>query len=795
MKKIFLLIVFMFSAVLSAQTAKITFSGTVLNSIDKTPVEFASIVILETKSRAFSDRYGKFKIEISEPGEYTVIVNSDGLKYIQKKIKVTSDYNETFLLEPLSISGSALTITAKKEKQTISRRTMTQEDMKETPASFGDSISALTSLPGVERTDGFFGPLQIRGADASFNRYYIDGMPIDNPMHMLGLHSVISNDLMEEIDLYSSSFPVNFGDANAAIININTIDTVDKFSGVVDISLLSSALLLKMPIKKYEMVDGEMQKVNTGYTILSGRIGYLSLILPRLAELFGNESPFVADYGDYQIKTKYYFNKKHAVRLLAIGAKDKTAVNTESLVDVEEGDDPLMTDLQMSNDTSFNNIGLYYDYKSGKITNTLFSFVSVSNNRTFLYSGSADAPQWLKDFEINNTPYIVSVKDDLSFEWWKNISSLDIGLGYTYYYFTVDGKSLVVDNYSEPFNPYDDISTRDYSKNVANQIVNGYADNRIKIGGLKLNTGVRSDYLKRTGQATFDPRIMTSYTFASDTTVSYAGGRYSSFFQVNPMIFQSMPYLSEASDDVEPTVAYHNALGVEQLYKLLTFSVEGYYNIFTNEPVYFSREVDGVMRYGETTGRAVTYGTEIMIRKDRQEKSNGVFGWMSYTYNISRYKSGISDPLYADAYWDKYKTSDAQRDHALKLVAGYRLGKHTFSGRFQLLSGDYYTPIVGSEKQTLLPSGTIRYGEEYSTDINSKQLPFNHRLDLRYSYLSSYSWGNVKWYIEVIDAYGLFVERELFEDWKYNEPYSDSNPSMYKEKGFPIPNFGVEIKF
>ncbi len=795
MKKLILAFILLGSVMMYAQNQKITVSGTVLNSVNNAPIEFATIVVLEAKQRAFSDRNGKFSLELTEPGEYTIIVNSDGLKFIQKKITINSDYNETFRLEPLSIKGSALTITAKKEKQAISRRTMTQEDMKETPASFGDSISALTSLPGVERTSGFFGPLQIRGADAFNNRYYIDGMPIDNPMHMMGLHSVISNDLIQEIDLYSSSFPVNFGEASAAVISINTIDTVDEFSGVIDISILSSALLFKIPVTKEEFIDGEMKKVNTGYTILSGRIGYLSLILPRVAELFGNESPFVADYGDYQLKTKYYFNKNHAVRLLAIGAADKAALDTDGLVNVEDGDDPLMGNLKLTSDTAFNNLGLYYDYNKGKISNTIFTYFSASLNRAYIFSDSGDAPEWMKEYDVKNTPYIVSLKDDFSFEWWSNKSTLDMGLGFTNYYFVVDGKKIEITDFSEPFDPYNDITLKDYKKNVTNKTINAYVDNKLTLGGMKLNTGVRSDYLLRTSQATLDPRLMASYTFKSDTTLSYAGGKYSTFFQVNPSYFQQMPNLSEEEKYTKPAEAYHNALGIEQLHKLFTFSIEGYYNLFTNEPVFFSREVDGEMRYGETSGRMITYGAEIMVRKDREENTNGTFGWMSYTYNISKYKSGISDPLYADKYYDTYQTSSSQRDHALKLVAGYRYKKHTFSGRFQLLSGNYYTPIIDDDGGMTLPSGIVRYGEVYSDKINSKQLPFDHRLDLRYSYLASPSWGNVKWYIEVIDVYGPALEREIFEDWKYNQQYSDKNPVMETEKGFPMPNFGVEIKF
>ena len=154
-------------------------------------------------------------------------------------------------IKPLVIRGTRARNRKKPEIQSISRQTMTAEDMKEVPASFGDSVSALTSLPGIMREGaGLFGSLVIRGADPSTNNYFIDDIPIYDPLHFGGLHSVINTNLIKDIDVYSSAFPAQFGSATSAVINISTMDRVNEYGGYFDISLLSAAALLKAPILK-----------------------------------------------------------------------------------------------------------------------------------------------------------------------------------------------------------------------------------------------------------------------------------------------------------------------------------------------------------------------------------------------------------------------------------------------------------------------------------------------------------------------------------------------------------------
>ncbi len=327
--------------------------------------------------------------------------------------------------------------------------------------------------------------------------------------------------------------------------------------------------------------------------------------------------------------------------------------------------------------------------------------------------------------------------------------------------------------------------------------------------------GIRSEYLARTETATFDPRLIVSYKFPTDTAISAAAGQYSYFFQTNPYYFDNNPDISAiGSRKTKPEKARHLALSVEQEIDLFTLKLEGFNNYFYDKPVAYPHlEPDGTYLQGLSTGRVKAHGFEIMLRKDTRENRDGLFGWLSYTYTRSIYKSGLpaEDGLYGlvdgngnyvnkagDAFGDRYTTFQFEQRHCLKLIAGYKISDHIITGRFQYYSGFPYTPYTGSKEDTnyaLLHPGEHRYVPT-TDERNSRNFPSYYQLDMRYTYKINHSWGYVSWYVEVIN---VFMKQAVNEQkWYWDRPYSaGSNPKLRAgDDGFTVlPNFGVEVKF
>ncbi len=794
LKIIFILLAasFLYPDAGTAQPAGFILSGKVTNGFTKKPADFATVAVVELQIKTRTDEQGRYSIEIPKPGVYTVIVSSSGLNPLKETIEIKAALSRDFILNPARLRGAGLTITGEKDVQKVSRYTMTPREMKEVPASFGDSVSALTSLPGVIRTSGFFGPLVIRGADSFSNRYFIDDIPIYNPQHFFAIQSVISNDLMSEIDLYASSFPAQFGSATGAIININTVDEVKQSGGTIDIGIISSNVFLKTPLSSDTGSTAESRTQSAGYLIAAGRYGYLSLLVPPIYKLITGESvPAVPEYYDYQFKVKYFFDSANSITVLFMGTRDYIKyIQDDSQPDEV---DPLLQSWQFKNDLSSNSGGIYYNFQpSDKFRNTLMVYASI--NDSYNYLNIDNAASWVSGLNITAKPYTYGIKEKIKWEWWKDTAEVRTSAEASLCDFTTEGFTLIPKKpaLSIPdFYDEDAYEAVPLTRSVINVTLGGYIENRFTFGGLTLTPGVRSDYLNRSGTTTVDPRGMISYEFPSETLISVAGGRYSSFYQTNPYIFNLTPNFASVGKELKPERAWHRSLGVEQKVYLFVVKVEGFYNNFYDIPQQNSNLPNGIAN----TGKQRAYGAELMLRLDRVDDQDGLFGWANYTYTQSKIKSGLPPDL--DPYGDIYLNFGNEQVHSFKLVSGYTLGKHTLSGRFQLYTSSPYTPITGGKlSPDPTPDGSEpRYVRTFDgSKPNSSHFPPDHRLDIRYSYKTNKEWGSVSWYIEVINIYNH--KSISGETWNYREPYGPDNPATKSDDGLSlIPNFGVEIKF
>jgi hypothetical protein len=799
--------------------------GMVYNVETKMPVGSGSVTIQEINRTAALDA-GSYRITVPGPGSYTVVVRSEGLKTVTIRIAVEGVTLKNFYLGPATVQGKGITITGKRDMQTVSRHTMTQKQLKDVPATFGDSMNAIAALPGVLRVGGdLFGPIVIRGGDQHGIRFLVDDIPIYSPLHYGGMHSVINSNLINEIDLYASAFPVEYGSATSAVISIDTTDDVKEFGGYGDLSLLSAAALVQTSIVKKTggggglgspLEDQNKDDRNAGYIIASGRVGYMDLIVLPLIELItGDKIGIVPKYWDYQFKAKYFFNNDHSLTLFAMGSKDYfKLLNDET---VNDGRDPLLTGIRAQTDQQAHGQGLYYTYRpSEQVENKLMFYSSLKQNYLSVNIPAPGVNIAFKGIEIDSRPYVFGLMDKFRVTAVKKRLDIRGGLEYTLFDFIARGKTL--DSTSSGLS--NDISESNFvpvllNNTIINHTVGGFIEPRITYEGLTIMPGFRTDYLQRTGQATWDPRLLVSYEFPTETTLSIAGGKYSYFFQTNPNFFDASPQYAKAGKHSTYEWAFHRVAGLEQTIKLFKLKAEGFWNDFydlAERYVHYAR--DGSLQYSMNTGRIRVYGAEIMLKKERRENEDGVFGWISYTFTKSMFRSGLPYYFWYEGapptlkqtgdiwgkYWHPYMH---EQNHNLKIILGYAYGRHTFTGKFLLFTSAPYTPMVSSKEDTEYhdETGLYRFYPVYGRP-NSRHFPVDHRLDFRYSYTVSYSWGYVSFYFEIINVYNN--RPIIMESWDYRLPMYPSiagvGPGNPRKASFSdtvafIPNFGVEVRF
>ena len=182
---------------------------------------------------------------------------------------------------------------------------------------------------------------------------------------------------------------------------------------------------------------------------------------------------------------------------------------------------------------------------------------------------------------------------------------------------------------------------------------------------------------------------------------------------------------------------------------------------------------------------------KFFLRLDRRRAQNSFYGWLSYTFSKSVTNSSLNQTL--------FNSTSFEQPHSVNLIAGYVWDANDLAIRFTLVSGFPYTPIVGSTQDML---AIERYSPTFAAP-NSRRFPLNHRLDIRYTRKSTYSWGSIDWYVEFINLYYLLYVTDVLDrpttqqQWNYNRPYAQgSNPAFNPDPAsIIIPNFGVEIKF
>lgn len=114
-----------------------------------------------------------------------------------------------------------------------------------------DIIRYFQTLPGVDAGAGSFGGMHVRGGEADQNLVLLDGVPVYNSSHALGLFSIFSESIVKNARIYKGKFPSKYGGRLSSVVDIQTKEGNDKefkFGGA--ISLFATSLFAEGPIKK-----------------------------------------------------------------------------------------------------------------------------------------------------------------------------------------------------------------------------------------------------------------------------------------------------------------------------------------------------------------------------------------------------------------------------------------------------------------------------------------------------------------------------------------------------------------
>lgn len=150
---------------------------------------------------------------------------------------------------------------------------LSAEELRELPHFGDDIVRAVTVLPGVTSND-VSAEFSIRGGLTREVLYEIDGLEIFEPFHLKdyqGLFSIVDPDVLGGVDLFTGSFPVEYGDRATGVLDLRTY--------------LPSSRSYELGVSLLNVWGSAADTYGKGTWFASARRGWLDLVL----DLVGNE--------------------------------------------------------------------------------------------------------------------------------------------------------------------------------------------------------------------------------------------------------------------------------------------------------------------------------------------------------------------------------------------------------------------------------------------------------------------------------------------------------------------------
>lgn len=781
------LVLFSFSAT-AQQELKHTISGYIEDIESSERLIGATVYDRISSKGTVTNEYGFFSLTLP-PGKVELIFSYVGYQETLIPISLNKDISETYSLSNV-IAIDEIVITAEQdeaiqEKTQMSQMTVPVKQLKAMPVILGetDILKSLQLLPGVQSGGEAQTGLYVRGGSPDQNLVLLDGVPIYNVSHMLGLFSVFNADAIKTVTLTKGGFPARYGGRLSSILDIRMKEgNLNEFHGEGSIGLISSRLTLQGPINKGK----------TSF-LLSGRRTYADLIAKPFIK--AEEKPTLHFY-DLNGKIQHKLTDKHRLYLSGYLGSDEFGFEDRSEFYRDRGE------LSWGNYIS----SLRWNWE---VTPKLF----INTTATL---SNYDIDIFALNEEIRSTQtstfsakYISGIRDyggkvDLDFIPSPNhyIKAGISSINHTY------RPGAITINEDSPSTALDTLIGE---MNVSSQEYDAYIEDDISLGPLKINVGLHGSVFK-TGETTYNslqPRLGLRYKLNKD--VSFKAS-YSEMAQyINLLTNESLSLPTDlwvpSTANIKPQTSKLYAAGLATTIKDdYEVSLEGYYKTMNNvlsykEGASFLFGLDESWEDKVTQGDGESYGMELFIQKN----TGRLTGWVGYTlsWNWRQFddiNNGIRYPFRFDRRHDiaivgSYKLSDK-----ITLAANWTYGTgnavsiNTLQVPHNFFNGQYW------DENGPVSNSLFINGVETGAKKNAHRMSNFHRLDLSVTFNKKKKNFERSWVIGLYNAYGRKNPFLLTTEDKYTQLASGErvyDGKIFKEISILkfIPSISYNFKF
>lgn len=274
----------------------------------------ASVHCETTKRWILSNEYGYYSLRLPE-GPTKIQVNYLGCDPLEKVFDLTEDLEMDFALSSSFTLTEVIVTPTDSTDQALDQldeagRTVAQHFVTIGPSLVGenDILRTIQFLPGVQSAADGFGGIYVRGGSGGQNLMLLDGAPIYNPLHLLGVFSIYNTTAIRSARLIRGAFPARYGGRLSSVFDVYTKEgNRQAWKAEAELGFLSAKASVEGPLFKEK-----------GALFLAGRRSHFGLLLkPSLNKALSqyNEEDLDFNFYDFNAKLNYTFSKKNRVFL------------------------------------------------------------------------------------------------------------------------------------------------------------------------------------------------------------------------------------------------------------------------------------------------------------------------------------------------------------------------------------------------------------------------------------------------------------------------------------------------
>ena len=781
-----------------------TLSGYVRDSIGETLIN-ATVYDLTTRQGTMTNEHGYYSLTLPE-GRHLLRITYVG--FAEQTASITLNKNRTadYTLHGSTLLGEVVVTGDLNSPVTgtqMGKRSLSQQDIKTefSLLSSPDVVKTLQRTSGVQEGIEVASGLYVHGGNNDENLFLIDGTPLYQVNHSLGLFSAFNADMVKNVDFYKSGFPARYGGRLSSVVDVRTNDgNMQQWHGSYRIGSLDGSVQFDGPIKKGKT------SLNIGM-----RRSWLDLLTEPLffvERQASREEKLRVNYNfhDLNAKLTHIVDDRNRLSLSIYSGGDALTTDYDADWDGEHVDKE-----KTKNRLRWGNLNAALNWNSQLTPRLMGNFTAVyTHNRANIFklddwrfAADKNSPLNISHNEHETHSTIDDIGYRAAFDYRPSPRHhIRFGQDYTLHAFRPQTKSQ--ENYYQELMGGDTISISSSNRHTAHELTL-YGEDQLTLNDRwSLNGGLNLSLFCISGKtfASADPRLAVKYQISNTVSAKASYTMMTQYVHKVSNSFLELPtdYWVPTTERLKPMHAHQWAAGLyAQLGKRWTASIEGYYKSSRHLLQYSSwngleppaaswdtQVIDGCGRY---------YGLEVDAEYHSERMS------LSGSYTLSWNKRRF-DEFYDGWYYDKFDNR-----HKLNLAGRFKLSKKTeMYAAWTIHTGNKMTMPTQYAQLPMLPidrEGLGNVSTDYSwEDINRQEyiyerpnnvtLPVYHRLDLGFNFFHTTKHGHQRiWNLSVYNAYCHLNTLWTEIDWLPDEQF------RVKTVGWiPIvPSFSYTIKW